>query len=260
MSRGRGAREFFEVFSEGSKNGDAQKPSKTRSKKRRFVGSIDAVKGEFVPSPDSPNPGRPDVEKDVFPFASGKRPKGNLLSRNEILIKLTHDQIVVTGLIALSVLVVLPVVFYRLGKSRGRAERAALSVAQRDALQRTPALQMPTREGPAPARVRQPRHNSPAPKTRATVAPSNTKWTIAVLAYEGSPQNLRRAQDLADALSAMMGSTPVFIQRIGDKIVVCVGRFQTSNDEMLMRLQQTLRSMRYEERYQFKDCYPMSLR
>ena len=260
MSRGKGTREFFEVFSEDSGDHNGRGQDRSRAKKRRFVGSIDATKDEFVRSPESSNADQPGVDQDVFPFSSGKKGGRSPLSKNEVSVKITQEHLVIGLLLGVCLFLVTVFASYRAGKSRGRGERPVLNTASQRTAEQTRPLQMPTTSGSQGAAPSAPRH-TPTPRPRATKpAPAAPEWTIAIIAYSDTPQYRQRANDLAAALRALMGATPVFVRQSGDMLVVCVGRFGSYRDEMLLRLMDRLRSMPYEGKHQFTKCYPTKLR
>lgn len=85
------------------------------------------------------------------------------------------------------------------------------------------------------------------------------KWTIRVLSYKVGEQNTKRAEELARAIQREIGHD-VFVAKTSQELVVCVGRFDNKDSFELLALQKELRDFKYENKKQFKGCYPVRLR
>ncbi|MBM4078307.1 MAG: hypothetical protein FJ278_01325 [Planctomycetes bacterium] len=290
MSRARGTREFFEVHSPGQQTPapakqEAAPAAALKEKKRRFVGVVDAEKGDFVPTSTPPPTAtvvpEPAAPQEIFPFANTK-PKKNFLQGTEISFKIDQEKLVIAGLVVCAVLVATVVAAYRAGTHRGgkasqrlerlEAAKAATLRVETPALAPEPSTPAPAAAKPAPAALG-PEHTpaaepvvKPEPvvaaapaKPAAAPAPASTqgKWTIRLISYQ--ERDTAKADALASALRALLGNTDVIVRKMGRDMTVCAGLFDSKSSDGLKELQNKLATMKYGGKLQFKDCYPVVL-
>ena len=84
-------------------------------------------------------------------------------------------------------------------------------------------------------------------------------WTLRIISYKNSRQNFLKATTLSNAVKKMTG-THSFVAKTGKELIVCVGKFKGDNDPKLAELQIKMSSLVYENKKQFKGCYPVKLK
>lgn len=84
-------------------------------------------------------------------------------------------------------------------------------------------------------------------------------WTLRMISYKNSSTNLFKATNLAKAIKSMSGVN-AFVAKTGNELIVCVGKFKNSKDQKLTELQIAMAELVYEDKKQFKGCYPVKLR
>ena len=84
-------------------------------------------------------------------------------------------------------------------------------------------------------------------------------WTLRIISYKNKSANILKATDLAKSIKKMTG-TNSFVAKKGDELIVCVGKFKNSKDQKLIDLQIKMASLVYENKRQFKSCYPVKLK
>lgn len=93
---------------------------------------------------------------------------------------------------------------------------------------------------------------APPPKTKDT-------WTLRVISYTDVQRNIEKAATVADLLQSTTGHD-AFVARLGDKLVVCVGEFDSKDSPELLKLQKFVRNFEYENKKQFTSSYPVRLK
>lgn len=88
---------------------------------------------------------------------------------------------------------------------------------------------------------------------------SDDLWTLRIISYKNKRANILKATDLAKSVKKMTG-TNAFVAKKGDELIVCVGKFQNSDEQELIDLQLKMASLVYENKRQFKSCYPVKLK
>lgn len=289
MSRARGTREFFEVHGTAAQTSAPARQETVgaqKEKKRRFVGVIDADKGDFMatsaPPPTATVVPAPAAPQEIFPFANSK-PKRNFLQGTEISFKIQQEKLVTAGLVVCAVIVASVVAAYRAGVHRGgkpTSPMAQVDAPKPETLRvETPALAAPAPSAPVQQAAKPavlapapgPEHTpaaEPAVKTQPVLAsaaatqaptPASThgKWTIRLITYQ--ERDTAKADSLASALRALLGSTDVMVRKMGRDVTVCAGIFDSKASDGLKELQHKLANMKYGGKLQFRDCYPVLL-
>lgn len=106
-----------------------------------------------------------------------------------------------------------------------------------------------------------------APKTPQTIqsqpsvsdVPKEEKWTLRIVSYKIGDQNTKKASELARTIQKEIGHDS-FIAKTSKELVVCVGKFDNKDSSELRTLQKELRDFTYENRKQFKGCYPVRIK
>lgn len=84
-------------------------------------------------------------------------------------------------------------------------------------------------------------------------------WTLRIISYKNTSPNLLKATNLAKAIKNMTGANS-FVAKAGNELIVCVGKFKDDNDQKLIDLQIKMADLVYEDKKQFKACYPIKLK
>ncbi|HHT9133564.1 MAG TPA: hypothetical protein ACFYD2_01555 [Candidatus Avalokitesvara rifleensis] len=116
----------------------------------------------------------------------------------------------------------------------------------------------PEMTAPAP---RKPIVEKPVPVAPPPAAPPESKdtWALRIVSYSDVQKNLERAAAVADFLQNATGQD-AFVARLGNKLVVCLGEFDSKDDPRLLELQKQVREIEYENKKQFISNYPVRIK
>lgn len=120
-----------------------------------------------------------------------------------------------------------------------------------------PAPRKPIAERPVPE---EPPAASPS-VTPPPAAPPESKdtWALRIVSYSDVQKNIEKAAAVADFLQGATGQD-AFVARLGDKLVVCLGEFDSKDDPRLLALQKQVREIEYENKKQFISNYPVRIK
>jgi hypothetical protein len=85
------------------------------------------------------------------------------------------------------------------------------------------------------------------------------KWTLQIIVYSNTKQHMKNAANLAKAIKNMTGYN-TFVAKRGKDIVVCVGRFHSSNNAEIKKALNEISNIKYEGKKQFASAYPIQIR
>ena len=85
------------------------------------------------------------------------------------------------------------------------------------------------------------------------------RWTLRVVSYKNTKENLEKAKELAKTLQNSLGYDS-FIVNIGKELYICVGEFESNDSADLINAQKKLADFKYENKKQFDSCYPIRMR
>jgi len=85
------------------------------------------------------------------------------------------------------------------------------------------------------------------------------KWTLRVVTYKNTKKNVERAKNVAGLLQESLGYN-AFVVNTGKELFVCVGEFENWNGTDLTNAQKAVANFEYENKKQFKGCYPVRIR
>ena len=85
------------------------------------------------------------------------------------------------------------------------------------------------------------------------------KWTLRIVSYKTGDQNTKKASELARTIQKEIGHD-AFVAKTSHELVVCVGKFDNRDSSELLALQKELKDFKYDNKKQFKGCYPVRLR
>lgn len=123
-----------------------------------------------------------------------------------------------------------------------------------------PAPRKPIVEKPAPGKSPVGVVAAP-PVTPPPAAPPEGRdtWALRIVSYSDVQKNLERAAAVADFLQNATGQD-AFVARLGNKLVVCLGEFDSKDDPRLLELQKQVREIEYENKKQFISNYPVRIK
>lgn len=120
----------------------------------------------------------------------------------------------------------------------------------------------PTTKGPS-ERAATVEEKPPAKAAAAApVVPPPTSvdtWTLRVISYTDVQKNLEKAANVADILQSTTGHD-AFVARFGNKLVVCLGEFDSKGNAELLELQKFVREFEYENKRPFITSYPVRIK
>ncbi|MCF6158459.1 MAG: hypothetical protein E3K32_07775 [wastewater metagenome] len=85
------------------------------------------------------------------------------------------------------------------------------------------------------------------------------KWTLRVISYRNTEENIERAKEIAKMIQDTVGHN-AFIVDAGKNIFICVGEFDTKESDYLANTQKMLAELKYENKKPFQGCYPIRIR
>lgn len=273
MTRGNDSREFFEIFKPPHKVENIQKKE---------------IKPQTEPAVVSPQPGTltPD-EKPVTKPISKADPLGwikktcaeettikgklgetspvsappkdeRILRKDEVILR--QETLIVGAIAATFLSIACFFIGHKVGYNKGIMSQAEewLETIEPQGTKRTPFGQ------PEPVEVPQKVTSKVAPiKSEKQVEQPKPiikdKWTLRVISYKNTKENIERAKEIAKEIQNMLGYD-AFIVNTGKEIFICVGEFEESNNADLITAQKTLAEFKYENRKQFEGCYPIRMR
>lgn len=94
---------------------------------------------------------------------------------------------------------------------------------------------------------------------KVVVKKGNTKWTLQIISYSNTKQHLKSATNLAKAIKNMTGHN-TFVAKRGNELIVCAGKFGSSDNPDIKKTLKEIRNLEYEGKKQFASSYPIQLR
>lgn len=125
---------------------------------------------------------------------------------------------------------------------------------------RKPIVEKPVPEEPS-TKVSAAPSVAPPPGAPPPAAPPESRdtWALRIVSYSDVQKNLERAAAVADFLQNATGQD-AFVARLGNKLVVCLGEFDSKDDPRLLELQKQVREIEYENKKQFISNYPVRIK
>ncbi len=87
----------------------------------------------------------------------------------------------------------------------------------------------------------------------------NTKWTLQIISYSNTKQHIKKARDLAKAIKNMT-NYDTFVAKRGNEFVVCMGKFNSKDSNVMKKALREISKLEYEGKKQFKSSYPIQIR
>ncbi len=86
-----------------------------------------------------------------------------------------------------------------------------------------------------------------------------SKWTIQIIYYYVSNQQIKKARDLAKAIKNMTNYN-TFVAKRGNELVVCMGKFNSKDSNEIKEALKVIRELEYKGRKDFESSYPIQVR
>jgi hypothetical protein len=275
MARGSDSREFFEIFKPPQKVEDVQKKE---------------IKPQTEPAVASPQPGtltpdekpvtKPILKADPLgwikktcteettvkgksgetrPFSAPPKEE-RILRKDEVILR--QETLIIGAIAATFLSIACFFVGHKVGYNKGIMSQAeewleTIEPEPQDT-KRTPFGQPKSVEVPQKLTSKA----SPIKSEKQTEQPKpiiKDKWTLRVISYKNTKENIERAKAIAKAIQNTLGYD-AFIVNTGKEIFICVGEFEESNHPDLIAAQKTLTEFKYENKKQFVECYPVRMR
>ena len=277
MSKGSDSREFFEIFKPPQKMADSQKNEvKTNTESAEVSPQpkphIPEEKLATVPptttdplgwikktrAEDIPSQGRP-VETPIVSHSVSEPPKDKWVLRKDAVV-LRQETLIIGAIAATFLSIACFFVGHKVGYHKGvmhQEEEWLESVEPQDAKKTTftkpKAEEIPKKAASKTVPVKTEKQAEPQKPV------IKDKWTLRLVSYKNTKENVEKAKELARAVRNMVGCD-AFVANTGKEVLVCVGEFEEKDGADLMNIQKTLAELKYENKKQFESCYPVRMR
>ena len=108
-------------------------------------------------------------------------------------------------------------------------------------------------------KIEKPVEKQPEQPKTVTKDTIKDKWTLRVVSYRNTKENMEKAKELAKILQHGL-SKEAFVVNTGKELFICVGEFYTNDNADLINTQKALTEFKYENKKQFDGCYPIRMR
>ena len=279
MTKGSDSREFFEIFKQTEKAEDTQKkevkpqdvssqppgPSVPESKlvTSPTVSSVDPL--EWIKNTRAEEPAfKGKIETPVkSPAVSATAKAERVPHKDEVILR--QETLIIGAIAATFLSIACFFVGYKVGYNKGTMNQAEewLETIEPKVTKKSPFGQKPVEFPQAPQKAasksEQPLIIAKEKQTEQHKPIIRDKWTLRVVSYKNTKENLEKAKELAKTLQNSLGYDS-FIVNIGKELYICVGEFETNDSAVLIDTQKKLAEFKYENKKQFDSCYPIRMR
>ena len=281
MTKGSDSREFFEIFKQTEKAEDIQKKEVAPQDVRPQTPSPSIPEIKPVTSPISPgvdplgwikNTTR--AEEPVFkgkietpvksPPVSAPASKQERVPRKDE-VTLRQETLIIGAIAATFLSIACFFVGYKVGFNKGslnQAEEWLETIEPQDTKKSTfgqKSEEPPQMPQKAESKGDQPLVITKEKQTEQQKPIIRDKWTLRVVSYKNTKENLEKAKELAKILQNSLGYD-YFIVNVGKELYICVGEFESNDSADLIEAQKQIAEFKYENKKQFDSCYPIRMR
>jgi len=281
MTKGSDSREFFEIFKQTEKAEDIQKKEAKPQEVLAQTPSPSIPEIKPVTRPTSPgvdplgwikNTTRAEeptfkgkIETPVTSQPVSAPPAKQELIPRKDEVTLRQETLIIGAIAATFLSIACFFVGYKVGFNKGslnQAEEWLETIEPQDTKKST--FGQKTEESPlAPQKVasksEQPLVITKEKQTEQHKPIIRDKWTLRVVSYKNTKENLEKAKELAKTLQNSLGYDS-FIVNVGKELYICMGEFETNDSTDLIDTQKKLAEFKYENKKQFDSCYPIRMR
>lgn len=112
---------------------------------------------------------------------------------------------------------------------------------------------------PVQPKIEKPVEKQPEQPKAVTKDTIKDKWTLRVVSYRNTKENMEKAKELAKILQNGL-SQAAFVVNTGKELFICMGEFDSNDSADLINTQKALAEFKYENKKQFGGCYPIRMR
>ena len=279
MTKGSDSKEFFEIFKQTEKAEDTQKkevkPQDVSSQPPRpavpesklvtspTVSSVDPL--DWIKNTRAEEPVfKGKIETPVkSPTVSATAKAERVPHKDEVILR--QETLIIGAIAATFLSIACFFVGYKVGYNKGAMNQAEEWLetiepqeAKKSIFGQKPE-ELPLSPQKAESKGEQPLIITKEKQTEQQKPIIRDKWTLRVVSYKNTKENLEKAKELAKTLQNSLGYDS-FIVNIGKELYICVGEFETNDSAVLIDTQKKLAEFKYENKKQFDSCYPIRMR